>query len=121
MEKMQNNVISNETSTSLQEQDTENQKHRPVKYISRNKFLQKYNFPATIFDRYISTGRLPFHRAGKVIEVEEYSTLETLRQIELENAEVARTQSIKKPVAKPMPIVLTGVQGIKIRRKKLDA
>ncbi len=121
MEIKQNDVNCNETSNPSQQRNTDSENYRSVMYISRNKFLKKYHFPATIFDKYIETGRLPFHRTGKTVEVEEYRTLETLRRIELENAEAVRVQSIKNQVAKPVPIVVTDIKGLKIRRKKLDA
>ena len=121
MEKKYNEGIYSVTGIGTQLQSAERQSVNTVKYMSRNKFLIKYGFSATIFDKYIETGRIPFHRTGKVVEVEENRTLEILKKIETENADVARAQSIKNPIVKPVPIVVTGENGVKIRRKKLDA
>ena len=110
----------NENSMSLPKQNATNCISKPIMYMSRNKFLKKYGFSAVIFDTYVKEGRIPYHRTGKVIEVEENSTLAILRIIEIENAEAAQSKSVRQPVVKPKQIVLNN-GGIKIRRRKLDA
>lgn len=119
MENTQNKITYNETDIALQQDNAENHNLCLVQYISRNKFLKKYHFPATIFDNYIETGRLPFHKISKTVEVEEYRTLAILRDIETKNAEAAKVKANVKPdVKSPVPIILN--TSVKIRRKKLD-
>lgn len=119
MNNNQNILTCNEDSTTLTKQNATECTCNPIMYMSRNKFLKKYGFSAVIFDTYVEEGRIPYHRTGKVIEVEEYGTLAILNRIGTENAEAAQTKSVRKPVVTPEPIVLNNV-GIKIRRKKLD-
>ncbi len=113
-------LTGNENSMTLSKQHDTDCISNPIMYMSRNKFLKKYGFSAVIFDTYVEEGRIPYHRTGKVIEVEEYSTLAILRKIETENAEAAQIKSVRQPVVKPKPIVFND-GGIKIRRRKLDA
>ncbi len=113
-----NDTISTNT---LEPLNDSNMNSRPVMYMSRNKFLKKYGLSAVIFDTYFKSGLFPFLRTGKVIEIEEYRTLEILKEIETENAEVVRKKHENQPVSLGVPIVLADRKGIKIRRKKLDA
>ena len=92
-----------------------------IMYTSRNKFLNKYGFSACIFDRYIDDGLIPFHRQGKVIEIEEFSTLAILKRIENENAAANKEKKKEKTETKKQPVAIKCNPSLTIRRKKLNA